>query len=247
MAVFKVTSYTKSRGGAKASIRYIQSRPGREGKRVERQLFGADGVMSREQACRLIDEAKRGALFYRLVISPDPRREDSRRDLGLWEMTQKTMQTLEERFNQKVVWVASAHDDHTPHRHVHVVAVLKRRLYVRDLKFLRQAATRTALLQRQELDLTLASGRRRGLGARPPAQKRHTRLGTTSRVTAQTLRRRPVNAPNPFNRHLCTCPYCLTEHIKRLETKSHRCKNCQRLLHRQPKLNLSRKEDGWER
>src|SRR5512143_923393 len=97
MAVFRVTSYTKEKGGAKASIRYIQGRPGRGGERLTRQLFGVDGAMSREAAYRLMDEAKKGALFYRLVISPDPRLEDTMRDLSLWEMTQKTMRTLEER------------------------------------------------------------------------------------------------------------------------------------------------------
>ena len=42
MAVVKAT-YTKSRGGAKASIRYIASRPGRNGEKIMRQLFGHDG------------------------------------------------------------------------------------------------------------------------------------------------------------------------------------------------------------
>ena len=82
--------------------------------------------MSREAAYRLIDEAKEGMLFYRLVISPDPRRENTMRDLSLWEMTQKTMRTLEEQLRQEIVWVGAEHDDHTENRHVHVIAVLKK-------------------------------------------------------------------------------------------------------------------------
>src|SRR5512135_1611818 len=117
MAVFKATSYTKERGGAKASIRYIQGRPGRGWERLTRQLFGADGAMSREAAYRLMDDANKGALFYRLVISPDPHREDDMRNLSLWEMTQKTMRTLEERLKQEIAWVAAEHDDHTEVRH----------------------------------------------------------------------------------------------------------------------------------
>jgi hypothetical protein len=152
MAVFKVTSYTKSRGGAKASIRYIETRPGKEGKRLTRLLFGADGVMTRGEAYRLIDKAGRRMLFYRLVVSPDSRREDTRRDLRLWEITKQTMQTLEKRLNQEIAWVASEHNDHTLNRHVHVIAVLRRRLSVQDLKHLRQSATQAALLQRQQLD-----------------------------------------------------------------------------------------------
>jgi hypothetical protein len=43
MAIVKAT-YTKSRPGAKAALRYIQHRPGREGEKVKRELFGIDGV-----------------------------------------------------------------------------------------------------------------------------------------------------------------------------------------------------------
>ena len=43
MAVVKAT-FTKSRGGAKASIRYIAFRPGKNGEEMSRQLFGHDGA-----------------------------------------------------------------------------------------------------------------------------------------------------------------------------------------------------------
>ena len=93
MAIVKA-SYTKSGGGAKASIRYIAHRPGKEGAEVTRKLFGIDGLMEREQAYRFIDEAEEGSLFYRFILSPDPNLEDTRRDLHLRDMTEKTMQTL---------------------------------------------------------------------------------------------------------------------------------------------------------
>ncbi len=38
MAIVKAT-YTKSRGGAKASIRYIEHRPGKDGDKITRNLF----------------------------------------------------------------------------------------------------------------------------------------------------------------------------------------------------------------
>ena len=86
MAIVKA-NYVKrgvgDRGRAKATIRYIQERPGKEKEKLTRALFGSDGPLSREQVYRMIDEAGRGTLFYRLVISPDPNSEDSLRDLNL--------------------------------------------------------------------------------------------------------------------------------------------------------------------
>jgi hypothetical protein len=152
MAIVKA-SYTKSRGGAKASIRYIAHRPGKEGAEITRNLFGIDGLMGREQAYRLIDEAEEGSLFYRFILSPDPKLEDTRRDLHLREVTEKTMQKLRERLKQEVHWVAAEHDDHAPNRHVHVVAVVKRRLYPQHFEAMRLRATEAALFQRKERDL----------------------------------------------------------------------------------------------
>src|SRR3954447_16886381 len=84
-------SYTKARSRIKASIRYIQHRPGRDGERLNRQLFGVDGALTREEAYELIDAAEKGTNFFRLVISPDPRREDSGRDLNLREVTEEAL------------------------------------------------------------------------------------------------------------------------------------------------------------
>src|SRR5918999_3307509 len=152
MAIVKA-SYTKSRGGAKASIRYIEHRPGKDGDKITRNLFGIDGLMGRDQAYRLIDEAEEGSFFYRFALNPDPKLEDTKRDLHLRDMTEKTMQTLMARLKQEVAWVAAEHDDHAPNRHVHVVAVVKRKLHTRDFQAMRQRATEAALFQRKERDL----------------------------------------------------------------------------------------------
>lgn len=153
MTIVKAT-YTKSRGTAKASIRYIQYRPGKENERMTRRLFGIDGMLGRYEAYNMIDTAEKGSYFFRLVLSPDPKQEDSAKDLRLWEVTEHTMQTLEERLHRQVCWVAAEHNDHTPHRHVHIVAVVAGRLNTQDLQSLRRAATEACLEQRQELDLT---------------------------------------------------------------------------------------------
>ena len=151
MAIVKAT-YTKRSAGAKASIRYIEHRPGKDGQRLTRPLFGSDGLMGRYEAYRMIDEAEKGSLFFRFVVSPDPKEEDTEKDLFLREITQKTMECLE-RLDTHVSWVAAEHADHAPHRHVHVVAVVPGRLNVQDFQVLRHAATEAALFQRKERDL----------------------------------------------------------------------------------------------
>src|SRR5437899_3317642 len=101
MAIVKA-SYTKSRRGAKAAIRYIQHRTGQEGARITRTLFGLDGAIGRYDAYRMIDSAEKGSVFFRIIVSPDPKLEDSEKDLRLWEVTEKTMHTLEERLHKQV-------------------------------------------------------------------------------------------------------------------------------------------------
>ncbi len=152
MAIVKA-SYTKSSGGAKASIRYIAHRPGKDNEKTARTLFGSDGLMGRYEAYRMIDEAEKGSLFFRIVISPDPQQEDTDKDLFLRDITEQTMQSLEDRFQKHLQWVAAEHNDHAPHRHVHVVAVVPGRLQVQDFQLLRQTATQAALAQRKERDL----------------------------------------------------------------------------------------------
>ncbi len=155
MAIVKAT-YTRKGSGAKASIRYIAHRPGKDGQKAHRILFGIDGPLGRWQAYQMIDEAEAGSYFFRFVISPDPKGEDTEKDLFLREVTEQTMNALEERLHTAVSWVGAIHDDHAPHRHVHVVAVVPERLNVQDFHAMRQVATDAALLQRRERDAALA-------------------------------------------------------------------------------------------
>jgi len=152
MAIVKAT-YTKSKQGAKASIRYIQNRPGREGEKQTRTLFNSDGLIGRWQAYQLIDAAAQGSYYFRFVISPDPKTEDSDKDLHLRQITEQTMLSLEERLQQQIQWAAVVHDDHAPHRHVHLVAVVPGRLHVQDFQEMRNTATEAAVAQRRQRDL----------------------------------------------------------------------------------------------
>jgi hypothetical protein len=152
MAIIKA-SYTRKGGSAKASVRYIENRPGKDGAKTQRTLFCAEGRVERMEAYAIIDQAAKGSYFFRLVISPDPQREDSDKQLSLRELIEKTMQSLEARFEQPLQWVATIHADHADHRHVHAVAIVPGRLQVPDFQRMRNAATEEALAQRQHFDL----------------------------------------------------------------------------------------------
>ena len=145
MAVVKA-NYVKSgageKGRAKATIRYIADRPGKDKEKTARELFGPDGKLTKEQARRMIDEAAKGTLFYRLIISPDPRREDSHKDLNLSELTIQTIAELEDRLKTSIQFAAVVHDDHAPHRHIHVLALLSKKLSRADINFLSQSNSR---------------------------------------------------------------------------------------------------------
>lgn len=162
MAILKA-SYTRSRGKIKASIRYIENRPGKDGQKLTRTLFGLDGRLKRGEADDIIDKARKGTKFYRFVISPDPRKEDKRKDLNLREITEKTILGLGKRMHQKIQFIGAIHSDHSPNRHVHVIALVSKKLSLGDIRFLRGEATEAALFQRREHDLTQGIRTERGV------------------------------------------------------------------------------------
>ena len=151
MAIVKA-NYTKERERVKATIRLIERKGGKDA------LFGFDGLMERQWAYEMIDEAEKGSTFFRFLISPDPKTEDTHKDLFLREIAQCMMLALEERLDTSVSWVAATHNDQT-YRHVHIVAVIPKRLHTRkqmlpiqDLQAMRLAATQAALEQRKWRD-----------------------------------------------------------------------------------------------
>ncbi len=111
----------------------------------------------------MIDEAEKGTSFYRFVISPDPKTEDQGKDLQLWEITTKTMLGLEEHLKQTIQFVAAVHNDHAPHRHVHVIALVPGRLTRDDFAMLRETATEASLFQRRERDAAAGIKREQGI------------------------------------------------------------------------------------
>ncbi len=100
----------------------------------------------------MVDETKKETRFFRFVISPDPKTEDRGKDLNLWEITTKTIAGLEERLKQTIQFVGVVHNDHAPHRHVHVIACISGNLTPKDFALLRHIATQSSLFQRRERD-----------------------------------------------------------------------------------------------
>lgn len=162
MAIFKA-SYTRTAAVAKGNIRYIENRPGKDGEKIIRTLYTWDGKIERRDAYELIDAAKSGSYFFRLVISPDPLKEDTNRDLYLRTLTEQTMRGLEDKLGTSLHWIAANHQDHAPQRHMHVLAILPKKLTRDDLFAGRSIATEAAFAQRIEQDRLLAQQKERGM------------------------------------------------------------------------------------
>jgi hypothetical protein len=161
-AIIKAT-YTRARRVAKANIRYIQHRKGKDGHKLTRELFGAEGSMERADAYRMIDDAAKGTVFFRLIISP-PQIEDSQA-LSLTAITSQTMTHLAERLGKPCPYIAAAHAaDHSPYHHIHCLALVQGRLGREDFSALRQKATEAALGLGQERNQQQQQQQREGGG-----------------------------------------------------------------------------------
>jgi hypothetical protein len=122
-----------------------------------RELFGHDGVMNKDQAYQMFDEAQKGTIFFRLIISPDPKWEDTYKDLDMRGIAKKTIQHLEEKLQLegKIQFVAAVHSDHTDIRHIHSIVLIPRKLSKEEfhvVKTLWHVAREEALRQRSQLD-----------------------------------------------------------------------------------------------
>jgi hypothetical protein len=160
MAFFKARYVKKGKAEhkrAKATIRYITHRPGKDKENIFRQLFGHDGALEKEDAYEAIDAAPKGTYFYRMMINPDPKKEDTRRDLYLQGITKQTILRLEERLDLvgKIQFFAAVHNDHSPLRHVHLLVLVPGKLTKDVIAELHQAATDEAIRQRQQRDQVL--------------------------------------------------------------------------------------------
>jgi hypothetical protein len=161
MAIVKA-KYVRGKSRIKAHLRYITHRRGMEGERMSRPLFGRDGALSKQQIYEMIDAAKRGAVFHKFVINFHPVKEDTRKDLNLWELTRKTLEHIKTQFGDSVPFVATIHDDHTLLRHIHGFFIVEGRLSKEEFAKVRglwKVASSEARSQRWRLDGMHASQR----------------------------------------------------------------------------------------
>jgi hypothetical protein len=245
-----VGNFTKDRGLAKANIRYIQQRPNADRETQTRVLFGSASIMGRDEAYQLIDdEAVSDPFFYRLKLSPGPIREDTKRDLDMQELTRSLMEALEHRLNTAIPWVGALHDDHSAIRHVHLLAILPKRLHVPELEFLIREATQTCAEQRRCLDAERARPSRQ----QPPPYptRRINRLYNQTITTPHTNHTHKntmqSSAPAIQSQPSCTCPRCRFTQTHDRQHRIHECVSCGLIMHQGKKLRLHRKEAAWER
>ncbi len=131
---------TRGRGGlsrAKAGARYVIHRPSDTAPREHRTGFDAD--YDRMEKAEVYDrlEAAEGTYFYRLTLAPG---EGRHTEADMHDWTRRVMNRLEQRAGD-CQWIAWEHRDHSNHDHVHVIAVLDRRLDRDDLRDLREHAS----------------------------------------------------------------------------------------------------------
>ncbi len=101
MAIVK-NKYIRSKPRIKEHLRYITHRRGLEEGRITRALFGRDGALSKLQAYEMIDAARRGAVFHKFVINFHPVKEDTNKDLNLWEITRTTLEHIKTQYGLSV-------------------------------------------------------------------------------------------------------------------------------------------------
>jgi hypothetical protein len=210
-------------------------------KKQTRELFGSDGALTRDQVYRMIDEAGKGTLYYRLVISPDPRKEDSLRDLNLAELTKQIITELENRRNTHSLFAAVEHNDHAPHRHVHVLALLNQKLARDDINFLRDKAGAASLLQRRVLDVKQERSRsvKHKRALKPLAAGRGAGTNRDSGLSSAPPRRiKP------------TCPSCSegnAQPMRKISADLHKCSSCGIVVRQTGMGTEIEQKGGWVR
>jgi hypothetical protein len=155
MAIVKV-KYTRDPIKIKEHLRYIVHRPGKDRQSLSRELFDGFDRMDKARAYELIDATKH-PLFFKIIMNFDSKKEDTRKDLDLQHLSRQTLREMQRLIGRdEMPFVAVIHDDHTPLRHIHAIAMVQGKIAKTDfyqLKHLWKAATAEAREQRRSRDL----------------------------------------------------------------------------------------------
>jgi hypothetical protein len=214
MAIVKA-KYIRGKARIKAHLRYIVHRRAEMGETITRPLFGGNGALTKLQAYELIDAAKRGAVFHKFVFNFDPVKEDTRKDLNLWEITRKTLAQIKTQFGDNVPFIATIHNDHTPLRHVHGFFIVEGRLSREEfakIKGLWKIATVEARCQRRRLDRMRKNARYKKL--LPMIEKYHQRRQQGRGRRMRDIRMQPAcqhcgyGGRSGLPAYVLVCPSC---------------------------------------
>jgi hypothetical protein len=130
------------------------------------------------------------------------------------------MAELENRLKTHIFFAAVEHSDHAPHRHVHVLAILNRKLSRADINFLRSKATGASLLQRRILDLK----QKRSQGLKPQRAKKPPAAGRGVRTRYD---RGLSSAPPRRTKPVCSsCREGNGQPMRKISTNLHKCSSC---------------------
>ena len=102
---------------AKVKLAYI----GRDKEKTPRVLFGHDGVLTKEQAEEMIDNAPKNTYFWSLILSPDRKTENIEKKLNLRKLTKEFVEFLEVRLNRPNIPFVAAEHNNTDNPHTHTL------------------------------------------------------------------------------------------------------------------------------
>ena len=222
MAIVKA-HFTRSSGKIKKTLNYIVHRPGREGEKLNRELFGdIEETIEKEDAYRFIEA--RGMTFFHLKLNFHPTQEDTRKDLNLRDITRQSIAALEERLQRTIRFLAVEHNDHTDLRHIHAIMRVKlrrgERIGIEDWKVCREAASEQARLQRRALDAVMKVQKDRQQGrAQMPSRTRIYKYAGSRKTQSKYRIQRVVYLSHP-------CPECDGVNKQSLKTLKSGAKWC---------------------
>ena len=236
---------------AKVTLGYNETRLGKDGAEIERQLFGKNGPLTKEQAEQLLDTASRNTYFWRMILSPDPNGENIEKNLDLWELSRDAVRWLEERLGREgeIGLIGSEHDDHTEIAHIHALLLIERRgrekiLTRDDINEFREAVGKMALDKQLDRQLAVEQHEVQQLEQQQQQQRRQPRQAVheprTRLLPASRHIDRPMIEPS-YRVARQKCPSCAGEEAqKKLLTGITNCPACGRYLGQGREVSLSR-------
>jgi hypothetical protein len=237
---------------AKATLGYNETRLGKDGAEIERQLFGKSGPLTKEQAERLFESASRNTYFWRMILSPDPNGENAEKNLDLWELSRDAVRWLEERLGREgeIGLIGAEHNDHTEIAHIHAILLIERKgrekiLTKDDINEFREAVAQMALGKKQDRQLAVEQQAAQQL-QQEQQQQRPVQVARNTRIQALPEYQhfeRPIQRPITPSYRVARqkCPACAGEEAqKQLLTGVEVCRVCGRYLGQGREVALSR-------